>query len=78
MGSVVLYCSETVNGSALPRNGCPGALTGIHQKSVRGGGSCVSAQFTHKCLIILKNTQLECNCDANIRSWMNLVMKQNP
>lgn len=32
----------------------------------------------HKRSIFLKNTELECNRDANLRSCMNLVMKQNP
>lgn len=31
----------------------------------------------YKCSIILKNTQLECYHDTNLRSCVNLVVKQN-
>lgn len=80
MGSVVLHCLETTIGLPLLRNACPGAFTGIQKSVGREGVVCLLNLpiNVHKCLIILKNTQLEYNCDANLSSCMDLVMKQNP
>lgn len=81
MGSVVLLCSESISGLALLRNGCPGALQEFtkNQSGEEGAVCLLNLPINvHKCSIICKNTQLECNSDANLRSCMNLVMKQNP